>query len=111
MMDKMFFTITGTNYYYGKDYFEPGMTVKLAKETDNKYDKEAIRVEMEGLGQVGYVANSTYTVIGESLSAGRLYDKIGDNAEGTVLYILPKGVLCRIESGTVCASAPEASDS
>ena len=26
--------------------------------------------------------------------AGRLYDKIDDTAEGTVLYILPKGVLC-----------------
>lgn len=27
-----------------------------------------------------YVANSSYTVIGESMSAGRLYDKIGDTA-------------------------------
>ena len=33
-----------------------------------------------------YVANSPYTVAGESYSAGRLYDKIGDTAEGTVLY-------------------------
>lgn len=35
-----------------------------------------------------------YTVVGESYSAGRLYDKIGDTAKGTVLYVLPKGVLC-----------------
>ena len=60
----------------------------------NDTDNEAIRVELEGLGQVGYVANSPYTVAGESYSAGRLYDKIGDTAEGTVLYVLPKGVLC-----------------
>ena len=44
--------------------------------------------------QIGYVANSPYTVIGESMSAGRIYDKIGDEAAGTVLYVLPKGVLC-----------------
>ncbi len=39
---------------------------------------------------------SPYTVAGESYSAGRLYDKIGDTSEGTVLYILPKGVLCYV---------------
>ena len=93
-MKRIFFTITGTNHYYGLDFFEPKMTVRLIKEPDNKCDKEAIRVELEGLGKVGYVANSTYTVIGESFSAGRLYDKIGDTAEGTVLYKLPRGILC-----------------
>ena len=48
------------------------MTVKLIKEPDNKYDKEAIRAEIKGLGEAGYVANSTKTVVGECLSAGRL---------------------------------------
>ncbi|WP_194611676.1 HIRAN domain-containing protein [Clostridium vitabionis] len=93
-MKRIFFTITGTNHYYGQEFFKPDMAVKLIKEPDNEADREAIRVELEGLGQVGYVANSPYTVAGESYSAGRLYDKIGDTAEGTVLYILPKGVLC-----------------
>lgn len=64
------------------------------KEPDNEYDTEAIKVEMPGIGHIGYVANSPYTVVGESYSAGRLYDKIGDTAKGTVLYVLPKGVLC-----------------
>lgn len=40
---------------------------------DNEADKEAIRVEMEGLGLIGYVASSPYTVQGESMSAGRIY--------------------------------------
>ncbi len=93
-MKNIYFTITGTNHYYGLDFFEPKMTVHLVKEPDNKFDKEAIRVELEGLGKVGYVANSTYSVIGESFSAGRLYDKIGEAAEGTVLYKLRNGVLC-----------------
>lgn len=42
---------------------------------------------MPGLGLIGYVANSYKTVIGESYSAGRLYDKIGDTAVGTVMYL------------------------
>ena len=59
----------------------PKMKGKLLKEPDNEYDKEAIKVEMPGIGQMGYVANSPYTVVGESYSAGRLYDKIGDTAK------------------------------
>ena len=96
-MDKIFFTITGTNHYYGKDFFEKDMKVKLVKEPDNDFDKEAIKVELDGLGTAGYVANSPFTVIGESYSAGRLYDKIGDTAEGTVLYNVAGGVLCCVE--------------
>ena len=94
---KVYFTITGTCFYHGKDFFEKDMPVRLVKEPDNEYDKEAIKVEVDGLGIVGYVANSPHTVIGESCSAGRLYDKIGDTAEGTVLYNVDSGVLCGID--------------
>ncbi|MBR3099630.1 MAG: HIRAN domain-containing protein [Clostridia bacterium] len=93
-MKKLYFTVTGTDHRHGQDFVEPKMTVLLEKEPDNEYDTEAIKVSMEGIGQIGYVANSPYTVVGESYSAGRLYDKIGDKAEGTVLYVLPKGLLC-----------------
>ena len=92
----LYFTITGTYHRYGQEIFEQGILVHLVKEPDNEYDSEAISVEMEGLGQVGYVANSPYTVQGESYSAGRLYDKIDDEADGVVKYVLPKGVLCSI---------------
>ncbi len=92
----MYFTITGTSYRHGKDFMKRGMRVRLVKEPDNEHDREAIRVEMPGLGQVGYVANSPYTVQGESMSAGRLYDKIDDTAVGEILYVLDKGVLCRV---------------
>jgi hypothetical protein len=98
IMSRIYFTLTGTNHRYGSDFIEPGMSLRLVKETDNEVDSEAISVEMEGLGQVGYVANSPYTVEGESYSAGRLYDKIGDTAAGTVLYVLQKGVLCYVET-------------
>ena len=95
-MEKIFFTITGTSHHYGQKYFEPKMEVALIKEPDNEFDKEAIKVEMEGLGLVGYVANSPYTVMGQSMSAGRMYDRMGDTAKGIVKYVLPQGVLCEL---------------
>ena len=97
-MKEIYFTIAGMNHHYGQEFVEPTMEVKLVKEPDNEFDKEAIRVEMPGIGLIGYVANSPYTVIGESISAGRLYDKIGDTARGNVLYVLPKGVLCSLNA-------------
>ena len=106
-MTRIYFTVTGTNHYYGHDFFEPKMKVRLVKEPDNKCDREAIRVEAEGLGKVGYVANSAYTVEGESWSAGRIYDKIGKIAEGTVLYKLPKAVLCYIDPDSLIADIPD----
>lgn len=48
-MSKLYFTLTGTKHYFGKELFE-------------------------GLGKIGYVANSSYTVIGDSMSAGRIYE-------------------------------------
>ena len=91
---KIWFTITGTNHYHGGDFLEKGMKVRLEKEPDNSHDREAIKVLMDGVGHIGYVANSPWTVIGESYSAGRLYDKIGDTAKGKVKLITNKGILC-----------------
>ena len=92
----MYFTIAGCNHYYGTEFMEKGMKVKLEKEPDNPYDKEAIQVKIKGLGKVGYVANSPYTVQGESMSAGRLYDKIGDKAKGRIVFVIGGTAVCRI---------------
>lgn len=96
-MKTIFFTITGTNYRFGHDFIKPGMQVRLEKEPDNTFDREAIKVTMKGLGHIGYVANSVHTVLGESRSAGRIYDCFGKKAKGTVKYVLPGGVVCRLE--------------
>lgn len=97
-MNAIYFTITGMNHYFGDRFIEPGMQISLEKEPDNTHDREAIQAKLPGLGKVGYVANSSRTVIGESYSAGRLYDKIGDFATGTVLYKLDYGVLCILDT-------------
>lgn len=96
MSKKVFITITGTNHYLGDEFLKKGTHVQLIKDPDNQYDHEAIRIEMEGLGKIGYVANSTWTVLGESFSAGRLYDKIGDTAVAKVKYVLPRGIICSV---------------
>lgn len=97
MKKEIYFTITGCNHYLGFGVFKRHMMVYLKKDKDNEYDKEAIEVDVPGLGKVGYVANSTYTVLGDSMSAGRIYDKIGKKAKGKVRYITEKGIVCGLK--------------
>lgn len=55
-----------------------------------------LQVKIKGLGTVGYVANSPFTVKGESMSTGRLYDRIGNNAKGKIVFVVDGGVVCKI---------------
>ena len=93
---KTYITIAGTRHYYGTDIFRKGMEVRLIKEPKNEVDRDAIRVEVQGLGKVGYVANSVYTVKGESVSASRLYEHIGKKADAKVTAVIPGGVICAV---------------
>ena len=95
-MAKQYFTLTGCNHYYGNDFMKKGMKVKLNKEPKNEYDAEAIMAKMKGIGKVGYVANSAYTVQGDTMSAGRLYDKIGKKAKAKIVYVIPGGAICKV---------------
>ena len=95
-MSKIYFTLTGTKYYHGKEFLKPGMKIQLVKDPENEYDKEAIKVMMAPLGQIGCVANSPYTVIGDCMSAGRLYDKIGKKAKAKVVMVTEHGTICKI---------------
>ena len=52
------------SYVLAPEGLKPGMKVKLVKEPDNAYDAEVVKVIMKGVGQVGYIANSVYTVKG-----------------------------------------------
>ena len=100
-MNNIYITVTGLNHYHGSNFIEPKAMLQLVKDPDNEYDKEAIRVEMEGLGKIGYVANSSYTVLGDSMSAGRLYDRIGDTATAKVKFVLPKGIICKVTNKSI----------
>ena len=108
-MKKAFITVSGMDYYCGNGFVQPGMeiAVTLKKEPDNEYDKEAILVWTEGLGDIGHVANSWRTVVGETMSAGRLYDKIGDTAEGIVRYVVPQGLVVEINPESLIGELKE----
>ena len=95
-MKNVYFTITGLDYRYGGNFLKKGMKVKLKKKPDNKYDREAIQVKLDGLDVIGYVANSTKTVMGESMSAGRIYDMFGKKAKGKVVIVTSRGVICKL---------------
>ena len=70
--------------------------VKLVKEPDNKYDTEAIACEMRYFGKIGYVANSTNTVVMGSMSSGRIYDKINDEYFARIKFITGSIALAKI---------------
>ena len=100
------FTLTGVRHYYGTEFLAPGARLKLVKEPDNQHDREAIRVELNYLGKIGYVANSHCTVRGESMSAGRLYDRIGDTAEAEVLLVVHDFAICTVCSESLLEDSP-----
>lgn len=98
-MDKKYITITGINYYYDKEPFKIGGLLKLTKEPDNKYDSEAIAVQLPFIGTVGYVSNSPRTTYLGTCSAGRIYDIIKDMCFAKVLFITHCSVIAEIVEG------------
>ena len=101
-MDDEFFennkyiTVSGFSQYHGAKPFKINGIVKLVKEPENKYDTEAIACYMRYYGKIGYVANSTSTVIIGSMSGGRLYDKIDDEYYAKINFIAGTQALCNI---------------
>lgn len=99
-MDKIYFTVAGLHYYVGAKMFSDNkdLEVVLEKEPDNKYDNEAIMVKLPGIGKIGYVANSVNTVIGETYSAGRIYDRFTDKITAKVVYVVEErdSIVCEI---------------
>lgn len=93
-----FITITGISHYYEQKPFEIGRVVKIVKEPENPHDSEAIFAELPFIGKVGYVANSANTVYRGTISAGRIYDKIGEYAYAQVLFITHSGLIALVLS-------------
>ena len=49
---------------------------------------------------------SAHTVIGESMSAGRIYDKIGDTAKAKVVLVTPHGTICSLSKKSLIDTSP-----
>lgn len=84
----MYITVTTFNKYHGSKPLVIDGIVKLVKDPKNSYDTEAIVCEMRYFGKIGYVANSTNTVVKGTMSAGRLYDKISDEYFARIKFII-----------------------
>lgn len=92
----MYITIQSFNNMHGSKPLKLERLVKLVKEPDNKYDTEAIACEMRYFGKIGYVANSTNTVVMGSMSSGRIYDKINDEYFARIKFITGSIALAKI---------------
>ncbi len=92
-----YITLTGADNYYGSKIFSVGQEVLLVKDYDNKFDEEAIRIEMESLNTVGYVANSIHTVAKGTKSAGRIYDTFDDEIKGFIRFIVKDVAIIELE--------------
>ncbi len=99
MEDEMYVTVTGFGHYYNKKPFAIGNVLVCTKDPSNKYDSEAISVGLPIIGQVGYISNSVSYMAGGTMSAGRIYDKVGDKFYIRVLFTTQSKIICRIESG------------
>ena len=95
-MENIFVTITGQNQYLGLKPFKVGRVIKLVKDRDNEFDEDAIRAELPFIDTIGYVANSTNTVYKGTYSAGRLYDKIGEEAFAQIMFITHSSAIAMI---------------
>lgn len=103
LLDGLFLTVTALHRFYGTDPFEVGQDVDLVIEPENKVDPDAICVMMEGLGQVGYVANSYKTAIGDSLTASKIRTYVLPVMHATVAFVLPdsNAVLLKINGSPI----------
>ncbi|MDR3331683.1 MAG: HIRAN domain-containing protein [Synergistaceae bacterium] len=87
-MSESYVTITGCKHYFGSNILKVGQIIKLRKDYENQYDDEAIEAQLESVGKIGYVANSTYTVARGTKSAGRIYDSFKDECRANIRFIV-----------------------
>ena len=83
----------------GSVYTLPGPAIlylsAIKYKNDPRRQKIAFKITIK-VGKIGYVANSSYTVLGDSMSAGRIYDKIGKKAKAKVVLVTDHGTICSI---------------
>ena len=83
--DDVLITVSGTNFFKGLDPFENGRIFNLVKQPDNEHDSDAIAIFLAD-EQVGFVANSQYTLIDGVKSASEI-KFIDDNQKAEVMFI------------------------
>ena len=85
--NSIYITVNHLDDFECTTFLKPGNKLILKKDKDNIYDDEAIIVYKENKTKIGYVANSVHSVARGTYSAGRLYDRIGEEAECIVKFM------------------------
>lgn len=93
-----YITLVGFKNFSGSKVFDIGTIIKLVKEPKNKFDTEAIYVEVRHVGKAAYVANSIYTVVKGTMSAGRVYDRFNEITFAEVKFIKDDMIIARLLS-------------
>ncbi|MBE7011548.1 MAG: hypothetical protein E7415_02620 [Ruminococcaceae bacterium] len=88
-------TISETGKYYGNSLFEPGEIVKISKDKANDRQR-GIRVTLPLMGIVGYLASEDRDLVRGTLSANKIYDKIGKYAYAQVMFVSEFNVIAKI---------------
>ncbi len=83
--DDVLITVSGTNFFKGLNPFENGRIFNLVKQPDNEHDSDAIAIFLAD-EQVGFVANSQYTLIDGVKSASEI-KFIDDNQKAEVVFV------------------------
>lgn len=83
--DDVLITVSGTNFFKGLNPFENGRIFNLVKQPDNEHDRDAIAIFLAD-EQVGFVANSQYTLIDGVKSASEI-KFIDDNQKAEVVFV------------------------
>ncbi len=86
--ESIYITINHLNDFTPVMNLKVGDILTLKKEPDNIYDDEAIATYTKDNFKCGYVANSVLTVARGSYSAGRVYDRIEDQTECILRFVI-----------------------
>ena len=95
-MAEQYVSIVGFKNFFDKRPFAIGAKLLCVKEPENTHDSEAIRVVIPVLGTVGYVANSVNSKANGTLSAGRIYERVGDKFIVEVAFSTHSTVIARV---------------
>ncbi len=97
MLDGLFVTVTGFKNAREMAVFTIGSRFICEKEPSNPYDDDAIRVVGPNGATVGYLANNAGTKAGGTLTASRLYDRVGSRFVIEVCFTTRTKIICRVE--------------
>lgn len=84
------FTIVGIHAYGNRRFLQNGTAIKIYKEPENEYDPYAVRVEIDGVGCIGHIANSARTIRLGCTSSKEICDMIGTCASAIIVEAYPQ---------------------